>query len=49
MIPGTQATVEAIANPSRASRSERAHLVGDFVKRAERAHDGEVVLLIASN
>ena len=44
-----KATVEAIANPSRATRSEKAQLVRNSVKRAERAHDGEVVLLIVSN
>ncbi len=41
-----RATVEAVAIPSTASRTERDRLVRDFVKKAERAHDGEVVLVI---
>jgi hypothetical protein len=41
-----KATVEAVAIPSTASRPERDRLVRDFVKKAERAHDGEVVLVI---
>jgi hypothetical protein len=32
--------------PSTASSSERDRLVRDFVKKAERVHDGEVVLVI---
>jgi hypothetical protein len=41
-----KATVQAIANPSTASRSERAHLVRDFVKKAEKVHDGEIGLVV---
>jgi hypothetical protein len=40
------ANVEAITIPSTASRPERDRLVRDFVKKAERTHDGEVVLVI---
>ncbi len=38
--------VEAVAIASTASRPERDRLVRDFVKKAERAHDGEVVLVV---
>jgi hypothetical protein len=41
-----KATVEAVAIPSTASRPERDRIDRDFVKKAERAHDGEVVLVI---
>jgi hypothetical protein len=41
-----KATVEAVVIPSTATRPERDRLVRDFVKKAERAHDGEVVLVI---
>jgi Trm5-related predicted tRNA methylase len=38
--------VEAVAIPSTASRPERDRLVREFAKKAERVHDGEVVLVI---
>ena len=41
-----KATVEAVAIPSTGSRPERDRLVPDFVKKADRVHDGEVVLVI---
>jgi hypothetical protein len=44
-----KATVEAVAIPSTASRPERDRLVRDFVKKADRVHDGEVVLVIVRN
>jgi hypothetical protein len=40
------ANVEAVTIPSMAGRQDRDRLVRDFVKRAERARDGEVVLVI---
>jgi hypothetical protein len=40
------ANVEAVTIPSTAGRQERDRLLGDFIKRAERASDGEVVLVI---
>ena len=42
----TSSNVEAVAIPSTASRPERDRLVRDFVKKAEKVHDGEVVLVI---
>jgi hypothetical protein len=41
-----KATVEAITIPSTASRPDRDRLVRDFVKKAEKVYDGEVVLVI---
>jgi hypothetical protein len=41
-----KATVEAVAIPSTATRPDRDRLVRDFVKKAERAHDGEIVLVL---
>jgi hypothetical protein len=41
-----KATVEAVTIPSTANRQERDRLVRDFVKKAEKVHDGEVVLVI---
>ena len=41
-----KATVEVVTIPSTATRPERDRLVRDFAKKAERAHDGEVVLVI---
>jgi len=40
------ANVEAVTIPSTAGRQERDRLVRDFIKKAERARDGEVVLVI---
>jgi hypothetical protein len=41
-----KATVEAVAIPSTGSRPERDRLVRDFVKKAERIQNGEVLLVI---
>ena len=40
------ANVEAIAIPSTASRQDRDRLVRDFIRKAEKVQDGEVVLVI---
>jgi hypothetical protein len=37
---------EAVTIPSTSSRPDRDRLVRDFVKKAEKVHDGEVVLVI---
>ncbi len=42
----TKATIEAITIPSTANRQERDRFLRDFVKKAERVQDGEVVLVI---
>jgi hypothetical protein len=41
-----KASVEAIAIPSTASKSDRDRLVKEFVRKASRDHDGEVVLVV---
>lgn len=40
------ANVEAITIPSTASRQERERQIRDFVRKAEKVQDGEVVLVI---
>jgi hypothetical protein len=40
------ANVEAVTIPSTAGRQERDRLVRDFIKRAERVQEGEVVVVI---
>jgi len=40
------ANVEAVTIPSTAGRQDRDRLVRDFIKKAERIHDGEVVLVV---
>jgi Trm5-related predicted tRNA methylase len=42
----TSANVEVVTIPSTANRQDRDRLVKDFVKKADRVHDGEVVLVI---
>jgi hypothetical protein len=41
-----KASVETITIPSTASRSDRDRLVKEFVRKASRDHDGEVVLVV---
>lgn len=41
-----KASVEAIAIPSTASKSDRDRLAREFARKASRDHDGEVVLLV---
>jgi len=43
------ANVEAITIPSTAGSQERDRLLRDFVKRAGKTHDGEVVLVVVKN
>jgi hypothetical protein len=40
------ANVEAVTIPSTAGRQDRDRLLRDFIKKAERASDGEVVLVV---
>lgn len=40
------ANVEAVAIPSAASQQERGRQIRDFVRKAEKAQDGEVLLVI---
>ena len=40
------ANVEAVAIPSTASRQERDRQIRDFVRKAEKVQDGEVLLII---
>jgi hypothetical protein len=40
------ANVEAVTIPSTAGRQDRDRVLRDFVKKAERASEGEVVLVI---
>jgi hypothetical protein len=40
------ANVEAVTIPSTAGRQDRDRLLRDFIKKAERIQDGEVVLVI---
>jgi hypothetical protein len=41
-----RATVEAVGIPSTGSRPERDRLAGEFAKKAERVHDGEVLPVV---